>query len=196
MAALEGRILQTPPRFSAKKIDGRPAYRLARAGREVTLEPVEVVVESFRLLEYRPPDAAFEVRCGSGTYIRSLAHDVGAALGCGAHLASLVRTAVGPFRLEDCRSVERLEVLAAEGRSAEFLLPLESLLPESPRVALSAGEARRGPRRPDRLLARARGRAAGAGNLGAPGRRGRPPARPRPRRSRGDGAPAMSRPRA
>ncbi len=142
MAALEGRILQTPPRFSAKKIDGRPAHRLARAGRSVVLAPVEVVVESFRLIEYRPPDAAFEVRCGSGTYVRSLAHDVGAALGCGAHLVSLVRTAVGPFRLEDCRPVERLEALAAEGRSAEFLLPLESLLPDAPRFELLPAEAR------------------------------------------------------
>jgi tRNA pseudouridine55 synthase len=143
MAAFEGRILQTPPAFSAKKIEGRPAHRLARAGREVVLAPVEVVVDAFRLLDYHPPEAAFEVRCGPGTYVRSLAHDLGAALGCGAHLVSLVRTAVGTYRLEDCRPVERIEALAAEGRTAEFLVPLERLLPETPRFELSPEDARR-----------------------------------------------------
>ncbi len=143
MASLEGPIRQTPPAFSAKKIAGRPAYRLARAGREIALAAVEVVVDSFRLLEYRPPDAAFEVRCGPGTYVRSLAHDVGAALGCGGHLLSLVRTAVGPYRLEDCLSVERIEALTAEGRTSEFLVPLERLLPEAPRYVLAPEDARR-----------------------------------------------------
>lgn len=143
MAALQGRILQAPPPYSAKKIGGRPAHRLARAGREVVLAPAEVTVEAFRLLGYDPPDAAFEVRCGSGTYVRSLAHDVGAALGCGGHLVSLVRTAVGPYRLEDCRSLERLEELAAGGRTAEFLIPLERLLPETPLIVLRPEDARR-----------------------------------------------------
>lgn len=143
MASLEGPIRQTPPAYSAKKITGRPAYRLARAGREVVLDAVEVVIDAFRLLEYRPPDADFEVRCGPGTYIRSLAHDVGAALGCGGHLLALVRTAVGPYRLENCLPVERIEALAAEGRAADFLVPLERLLPEAPRYVLEPEEARR-----------------------------------------------------
>ena len=97
MRAFEGDILQIPPRYSAKKIAGRPVYKMARADVEFTLEPAAVTVTRFTLLDYRPPDFDFEAECSSGTYIRSLAHDLGLKLGCGAHLAALRRTSVGPY---------------------------------------------------------------------------------------------------
>jgi len=138
LEAHQGRQMQTPPAFSAKKIHGRPAHRLARADREVVLAPVEITVHAFRLLGYRPPRLEFEVACTSGTYIRTLAHDLGRALGCGGHLERLVRTAVGPYRLEECRTLERIEESVSAGRVGEVLIPLESLLPEFPRFRLTA----------------------------------------------------------
>ncbi|MDH4197067.1 MAG: tRNA pseudouridine(55) synthase TruB [Candidatus Aminicenantes bacterium] len=144
---LQGRLTQTPPSFSAKKIHGRPAHRLARASREVVLAPVEVTVHAFRLLEYRPPRLEFEVACSSGTYIRALAHDVGSALGCGGHLERLIRTAVGPYRLESCLPWDRIRDLASAGRTGDFLIPMDELLPEFPRLLLTpeqAGRARHG----------------------------------------------------
>ncbi|MGL5001970.1 MAG: tRNA pseudouridine(55) synthase TruB, partial [Casimicrobium sp.] len=97
-----GKISQTPPKFSALKIDGRPAYELARAGKEVQLAAREVTIHSIKRLAHRPADAAFdiEVVCSKGTYIRSLAVDIGEALGTVAHLAALRRTMTGGFTLE------------------------------------------------------------------------------------------------
>ncbi|MBN2265997.1 MAG: tRNA pseudouridine(55) synthase TruB, partial [Candidatus Aminicenantes bacterium] len=101
MKAFEGRLLQTPPRFSAKKVAGTPSYKLARAAREFSLAPVTVTVARFDLIGYRPPDVVFEVECSAGTYVRSIAHDLGLRLGCGAHLASLRRTSSGSFGLAE-----------------------------------------------------------------------------------------------
>ena len=141
--ALQGPLSQIPPAFSAKKIRGRPAYRLARASREVALAPVDITVYAFRLLDYRPPRLEFEVACSSGTYIRALAHDLGSALGCGGHLERLVRTAVGPYRLETCLPLERIKDLAAAGRTADFLIPMADLLPEFPRLRVTPAQAAR-----------------------------------------------------
>ena len=101
MKAFEGAILQTPPRYSAKKIAGRPVYKMARADEEFDLEPVRITIERFVLVDYRPPEVDFEAACSAGTYIRSLAHDLGLRLGCGGHLAVLRRTSVGPYGLAD-----------------------------------------------------------------------------------------------
>lgn len=136
MTAFVGDILQTPPRFSAKKLAGRPVHRLARAGEAFELPPSPVSVYRFDLRDYRPPLAAFEAECSPGTYIRSLAHDLGARLGCGAHLASLRRTASGSFDLSRSVTMEALEQAAARGEAASFLIPLERLLPELPAVAV------------------------------------------------------------
>src|SRR6202142_3577568 len=95
-----GKIQQTPPAFSAKKIQGRPAHELARKHKPVNLEPVEVEVFEFRLTGVEGSVARFAVECGSGTYIRSLANDLGKLQGSGAHLAEIVRTAVGGFTLD------------------------------------------------------------------------------------------------
>src|SRR3954453_23999678 len=100
-SGLTGVIEQMPPSFSAKKIQGVPAYKLARKNKEVALKPVQVEVKEFEILNVDNDRAAFRVRVGSGTYVRSLAHDMGMKLGCGAHLESLRRTSVGEFTLAD-----------------------------------------------------------------------------------------------
>ncbi len=137
MKSLEGEILQLPPPYSAKKIGGSPAYKLAREHKEFVLEPVRVVVRSFSLRAYAPPFLEFEAACSSGTYIRSLAHDLGLKLGCGAHLHALRRTSVGPYTLGDALSLDRIEEALAAGRLAEILIPLERLLPGVPAVVLA-----------------------------------------------------------
>ncbi len=136
MKTFEGRIPQTPPRYSAKKIGGRPVYELARAEKEFTLAPVAVTIERFDLRDYSPPDVDFLAECSSGTYIRSLAHDLGARLGCGAHLASLRRISVGPYGLDGAVPLAVLEEAAARGEADRYLRPLEELLPRAPAVTV------------------------------------------------------------
>ncbi len=135
-ASLTGRFMQMPPAFSAKKIHGRAAHELARKQQPVELKAVEVEVFDFRLLEVNGSLARFTVECGSGTYIRSLAHEMGAQLGTGAHLAAIVRTAVGEFAIDQAISLEDLEQLVRAGRAAECIVPLGHLLPELPRVSV------------------------------------------------------------
>ncbi|MFY9585215.1 MAG: tRNA pseudouridine(55) synthase TruB [Candidatus Acidiferrales bacterium] len=131
-----GRFAQMPPAFSAKKVHGRPAYELARKKKPVELKPVEVEVYEFRLTGVEGSLAQFVVECAPGTYIRSLAHEMGAQLGSGAHLAEIVRTAVGEFTLDQAVKLEELEQAARNGRLAEWILPLERLLPNLPRVTV------------------------------------------------------------
>ena len=133
-ARLTGRFAQTPPPFSAKKIHGRPAHELARKNQPVELKPVEVEVFEFRLLEVADCTARFAVECGSGTYIRALAHQMGMEMGCGAHLSAITRTAVGEFTLDQAVSLDELETAARVGKTADLVLPLGRLLPELPRV--------------------------------------------------------------
>ena len=141
LSRFEGEIDQLPPPYSAKKLRGKPLYSYARKNQEVERKPCRVRVRSFSLLSYAPPVAEAEVRCSSGTYVRSLAHDLGLVLGCGAHLAGLVRTAIGPYRIEDGRDPDEIRELHAGGRTGHFLIPLERLLPDRPAFALSPGEA-------------------------------------------------------
>jgi tRNA pseudouridine55 synthase len=133
-----GEIRQLPPPFSAKKHRGEPLYAFARRREEVERRPCLVKVHSFDLKSYAPPDLFFEVTCSAGTYIRSLAHDLGMSLGCGAHLAELIRTASGPYRLEDALSLEAIAALAEENRAGEAVLPLERLLLHFPWAVLTA----------------------------------------------------------
>ena len=134
MKNFEGRILQTPPTFSAKKVGGKPAYKMARARKEFSLKPAEVVIGGFRLRGYQPPLLEFEVTCSAGTYIRSLAHDLGRALGCGAHLDALRRTSVGPYVLGDAVPLDKLESAAPGDDARTYIVPLERLLPDVPAV--------------------------------------------------------------
>src|SRR5499427_8888653 len=129
-----GSFEQTPPAFSAKKVGGRPAYELARKKQEVALKPVQVEVFEYRLTGIEGSVARFVIECSSGTYIRSLAHEMGQKLGCGAHLSEITRTAVGEFSLEQALELEELAAAARAGKFADRVIPLEHLLPNFPRV--------------------------------------------------------------
>jgi tRNA pseudouridine55 synthase len=104
-----GEILQVPPIHSAIKVGGKRVYELARKGKEVKLEPRPVVISAFEITEFRLPEVAFRVVCSTGTYIRSLANDLGAALGCGGYLSELRRTRIGSFRVEDAMTMDGAE---------------------------------------------------------------------------------------
>jgi tRNA pseudouridine55 synthase len=135
-AELTGKFKQTPPAFSAKKIQGRPAHELARKHKPVELKPVEIEVFEFKLLGLEGPLARFSVECAAGTYIRSLAQEMGVRIGCGAHLAEIVRTAVGEFTLDRAINLQDFARAAESGRAADWIVPLGSLLTELPRVSV------------------------------------------------------------
>jgi tRNA pseudouridine55 synthase len=148
LARFTGEILQAPPAYSAIKVDGERAYDLARAGEAVALAARPVVVADLRLTDIPDPDhATFEASCGKGTYIRSLARDLGRALGCLGHVSMLRRTAVGPFTEAHMISLEKLEELshkAAGGNAMEgVLLPIETVLDGIPALAVDGEKAQR-----------------------------------------------------
>ncbi len=134
--ALTGCYPQMPPPYSAKKIHGRPAHELARKHKPVELKAVEVEVFELRIVEMQGSLARFTVECAAGTYIRAIAHEMGAQLGCGAHLADIVRTAVGEFTLDQAIRLEDLQEFVNAGKAAECIIPLDRLLPELPRVSV------------------------------------------------------------
>lgn len=103
-----GRIQQTPPAYSACKIDGKRAYKMARKGKEVNIKPKELVIDEIELLSFEMPTIVIRVVCSKGTYIRALARDIGEALGSGGHLTALRRTRVGSVSVENCHSVDDL----------------------------------------------------------------------------------------
>ena len=137
LAAFAGDIRQTPPLYSALKVAGKPLYRYAREGADVSVAARVVHVESIRLLAFADGAADIDVRCGKGTYIRSLAHDLGGVLGCGAHLAALVRTSTGGFGIDDARSPAELAALAAENRLEEALLAPDRAVERRPAAILA-----------------------------------------------------------
>ena len=160
-AAFTGELQQSPPPFSAKKVAGKRFYELARRGEAVPDLPKAVVVRTFTLLELDGDLARFRVTCASGTYIRSLAHDIGRRLGLGAHLASLRRTAVGPFGLDAARTLVELEALApGERLSKPSWLALSEIplpFPEIPLAPAEAAKVRSGHGVPVRVPAEAVG---------------------------------------
>ncbi len=135
-----GPILQVPPRYAALKFEGRAYYDYARAGVEIPRAAREVVVESLALVDWSPPDAVIDVRCGKGTYVRVLAEDLGDALGSCAHLAALRRTASGPFSLDRAVTLEALEALTLPARDA-LLLPVDAPVADLPRCDVDAAAA-------------------------------------------------------
>jgi tRNA pseudouridine55 synthase len=142
-----GAFEQTPPAVSAKKIAGRPAYELARKKQAVELAPVPVEVFALEVLRMEGCEAAVRVHCSAGTYLRSIAHEAGQALGCGAFLKSLRRIASGDFKIESARTLEQLAALSAEDRLGEALIPAAQLLPEFPLEtvdSITAGQIRNG----------------------------------------------------
>ena len=160
LAGFVGLVEQTPPMYSARKVDGRRLYELARAGEEVEREARQVHIDEARLLFFGPPapqgapsggtsgasitlDAGIFVRCSKGTYLRTLAHDLGQRLGCGAHLKSLKRVRVGPFSIEDAVGLDTLMAAAKEKTLERYLLPLSRALDELAELKLDVTLARR-----------------------------------------------------
>ncbi len=139
-AGLTGSIQQLPPMYSAIKMDGVPLYRLARRGIEVERTPRTVFVERIEVLRRALPEVEIAVTCSKGTYVRTLAHDLGERLGVGAHLTALRRVRSGPFRISDCISLDELARLVAEGRQP--LLGLRQAMRHLPALEV-APEARR-----------------------------------------------------
>ena len=136
-----GTYLQTPPPFSAKKIGGVPAYKLARRNKPVVVAPVTVTVHGLTLERYDQGLARLRVVSSSGFYVRSLAHGLGERLGCGAHLEALRRTRAGEFTLDQAVTLDDLERLGAG--AAARMVAMSSLLPLLPRVVVTEGGARR-----------------------------------------------------
>jgi tRNA pseudouridine55 synthase len=137
-----GKIAQIPPAHSAIQRDGVRAYTLARQGVAVELAPREVEVYAVELRRIENDEVEFDVYCSKGTYIRSLAHDLGAQLGTGAHLSALTRLVSGPFTLEQSLTLEEIERAVAQGTLAQYLLPLDLALREFDAVNLDSTEAR------------------------------------------------------
>ena len=142
-----GEIMQTPPIYSAIKVDGARAYDLARDGEAVELEPRPVFIETLMLLEVPAPDTAvLEARCGKGTYVRALARDMGRSLGCLGHLTALRRTVVSPFDEAQAVTLEALEAAAREGGEEallRLLLPIEAALQDLAELSVGQNDAAR-----------------------------------------------------
>ena len=139
LAAFEGEILQTPPRYSALKVGGRRAYAVARAGGDVDLAPRRVTIHAIRLVHWTPTELTLEVTCSKGTYIRALARDVAVALGTVGHLGGLTRTQVGPFSLEESITIDEL----AERGADALILPASRALPAAPCISVDRTQADR-----------------------------------------------------
>jgi tRNA pseudouridine55 synthase len=139
---LTGRIWQVPPPFSAKRVQGVRAYELARRHQEVVLPPVEVEIYALEMMGFDVGGklAQFAVECSGGTYVRSLAHDVGLRLACPAHLASLRRTAVAEFKDDRAVTLEKLEAVIRDEALAKMMIPLEALLPDCPEFVVRGRE--------------------------------------------------------
>lgn len=138
LPAFRGEVEQRPPPYSAIKVQGKKAYELARAGEDPELAPRMVHITRLELRSYQPPDLTLRIECSAGTYIRSLAHDLGERLGTGAHLAGLRRTRAGPFTLEQATPWPMLEVGMMTDKWERYLRPATEALPELPPVVVSS----------------------------------------------------------
>ena len=142
--AFRGEIEQVPPDYSAVRVAGRKAYELARHGEKPQIRPRHVTVTRFELTEWDDSDASrpvatMEIACSAGTYIRALARDLGDALGCGAYLGALTRTASGPFRLEQAHPLDAVRAALSTGHASDLLLPMDAGL-DFPEMQLNAAE--------------------------------------------------------
>ena len=135
-----GEIEQTPPPYSAVKVQGRKAYEMAREGEEVDLAPRKITVHHLEVLEWAPPEVVIDVHCSSGTYVRSLANDLGVMLGCGAYLVGLRRTKSGRFSLRDSVPLRKLQEAFTAGNWYQYLIPAAEALGDWPAVELSPDE--------------------------------------------------------
>lgn len=137
IARYTGSLLQTPPMVSAVKVGGKRLYRLARRGKTVERRARPIEIRAFDLVRFEPPVAEVHIVCSKGTYVRTLAADIGEELGCGAYLDRLTRVRIGPYRVENAVSIERLAELAAGG-APDCILPLETAIDALPRGVLRA----------------------------------------------------------
>lgn len=137
LPAFSGELSQVPPMFSALKRDGIPLYRLARRGETVEREARSIVISSLTIDRLELPEVAFTVRCSRGTYVRTLAHDMGESLGCGAHLLQLRRTASGPFTLADAFTLDELAAASPEEIVAGHFVTIEKALSHLPALELT-----------------------------------------------------------
>ncbi|MCA1899125.1 MAG: tRNA pseudouridine(55) synthase TruB [Chloroflexi bacterium] len=135
-----GEIEQTPPPYSAVKVQGRKAYEMARQGEEMDLTPRKITVHHLEVLEWAPPEVVIDVHCSSGTYVRSLANDLGVKLGCGAYLVGLRRTKSGRFSLRDSVPLRKLQEAFAAGNWYQYLIPAAEALGDWPAVELNPDE--------------------------------------------------------
>jgi tRNA pseudouridine55 synthase len=135
-----GEIEQTPPPYSAVKVQGRKAYEMARKGEEVDLAPRMITVHHLEVLEWAPPEVVIDVHCSSGTYVRSLANDLGIKLGCGAYLVGLRRTKSGRFSLRDATPLRKLQEAFQAGSWYQYLIPAAEALGDWPAIELNPDE--------------------------------------------------------
>lgn len=138
--AFVGEIWQVPPPYSALRYQGRRLHQLARAGIEVKIPPRKVHIYSLELLAWQPPFLVLEVECGKGVYIRSLAHDLGQALGCGASVVALTRLRYGPFQIESAIPLRDWEQVSREGTWLSYLHPVDKALADLPALVVSGEE--------------------------------------------------------
>lgn len=136
LARFRGSVLQTPPMYSALKLGGQPLYRMARRGQTVEREPRRIRIDELTLRSVRPDELDLRIACSKGTYIRVLAEDIGAALGCGAALKALRRTRVGRFTIDDATELAALEGMTSDERAA-LLLPVDAAVADLPEVTLN-----------------------------------------------------------
>ena len=139
LPAMLGEYMQVPPRYSAIKLQGQPAYKRARAGEEVAMEPRPITIYQLEIIDWQPsqpPTLTLTIECSKGTYIRSLAYDLGEQAGCGAYLGGLVRTRSGPFPLSESITLEQLAEAAAQGTIEQFLYPADKAIEHYPALRL------------------------------------------------------------
>ncbi|MFP3874065.1 MAG: tRNA pseudouridine(55) synthase TruB [Thiohalophilus sp.] len=139
LAGFVGEIEQIPPMHSAIKVNGQPLYKLAHQGKEIAREPRRITIYALELVSLEGDELVLDVRCSKGTYVRTLAEDIGRQLGCGAHLSALRRTGAGPFSIDRAVPLSELEQLAESGLAAldQALLPIEAALEDWPRLLLT-----------------------------------------------------------
>ncbi|WP_317854194.1 tRNA pseudouridine(55) synthase TruB [Chakrabartyella piscis] len=138
IAKFIGEIEQIPPMYSAIKVNGKKLYELAREGKEIERKTRKITIHDIRIRQFLPPNQVeIDVDCTKGTYIRTLCADIGKALGCGGHMATLLRTGTGNFKLEDAVKLDKLKELAAEDRVSEIFLSMEDALSDLPKVVVS-----------------------------------------------------------
>lgn len=138
-----GPQMQLPPLYSAIKLQGQPAYKRMRAGEEITLEPRPIVIYRLLIHDWQPPRLTLEIECSKGTYIRSLAYDLGEQLGSGAHLSALTRTRSGPFTLEHSITLEQLATALEAGNIQDYVYAPDSALQQYPALHLDAATTER-----------------------------------------------------